>query len=77
MASVEEASEEGFALVCRGNTTGYRSVSKRAPGHFYARAYTTNKRKCPYLGPFNTPKEAALALARTCGWEPEMTRVRE
>ena len=75
MASVEEASEEGFVLVCCGNATGYRSVSKRASGHFFARAHTTNKnkRKCPYLGPFNTPKEAALALARTCGWGPEMT----
>ena len=77
MASVEEASEEGFALVCRGNTTGYRSVSKAAPGRFYARAVKPRERKRTKLGPFNTPKEAALALARTCGWEPEMTRVRE
>ena len=63
MASVEEASEEGFALVeCRGNTTGYRGVRGSAPGHVYAK--WLKKGKSTTLGPFNTPKEAALVAPR-------------
>ena len=69
MASVEEASEEGFARVkCRGNATGYLQVYVNARGHFYARS--TKKGKRTTLGPFNTPKEAALALADSKGWGP-------
>ena len=72
----EEAATEGLALVkCYGNTTGYKQVTQKGPGCFYALVYpargkkTAGKRRT--LGPYDTPEGAALAVARDQGWGPE------
>ena len=79
MAEAVEASEE-FALVkCCGNATGYRYVSEVTPGRFYAiqpvrkARKGTKARKRSQRGPYLTPEDAALALARDQEWGPAKT----
>ena len=51
---MEEVSEEGFALKCRGNATGYKSVGEKH-GCFYAtqpkERNASKARKIKLIGP--------------------------
>ena len=41
----EEAATEGLALVkCYGNTTGYKQVTQKGPGCFYALVYHAQRK---------------------------------
>ena len=69
MSAEEEAAKGGLALVkCYGNVTGYKNVGLNN-GNFYALVGASKGRKKKrYLGPYSTPEDAALALARDQEW---------